>query len=35
MLENLPLGANWPIGVYNIIVTQDSQVKTIKMVKNE
>ncbi|WP_396188970.1 T9SS type A sorting domain-containing protein, partial [Flavobacterium sp.] len=35
MLKNLPLGANWPLGVYNIIVTQDSQVKTIKMVKNE
>jgi hypothetical protein len=34
-LESLQLGANWPLGVYNIIVTQEAQVKTIKMVKNE
>jgi hypothetical protein len=34
-LENLQLGAEWASGVYNVIVAQDDQVKTIRMVKKE
>jgi hypothetical protein len=34
-LESLQLGAEWASGVYNVIVAQDDQVKTIRMVKKE
>jgi hypothetical protein len=34
-LESLQLGAEWTSGVYNVIVAQDDQVKTIRMVKKE
>jgi len=34
-LESLQLGADWASGVYNVIVAQDDQVKTIRMVKKE
>ncbi|WP_297868281.1 T9SS type A sorting domain-containing protein, partial [uncultured Flavobacterium sp.] len=34
-LESLQLGSEWSRGVYNVIVTQDDQVKTIRMVKQE
>ena len=34
-LESLQLGAEWTSGVYNVIVAQDEQVKTIRMVKKE
>jgi hypothetical protein len=32
-LEDLQLGSNWSTGVYNVIVTQDNQVKTMRMIK--
>jgi len=35
VLENLQIGADWASGVYNVIVAQDNQVKTIRMVKQE
>ena len=34
-LESLQLGADWASGVYNVIVAQDDQVKTVRMVKKE
>jgi hypothetical protein len=34
-LESLQLGAEWASGVYNVIVAQDDQVKTIRMIKKE
>jgi hypothetical protein len=34
-LESLQLGADWASGVYNVIVAQDDQVKTIRMIKKE
>jgi hypothetical protein len=34
-LENLQLGAEWASGVYNVIVLQDDQLKTLRMVKRE
>ncbi|WP_284651797.1 T9SS type A sorting domain-containing protein [Flavobacterium terrisoli] len=32
-LENLPIGSQYPSGVYNVIITQDEQVKTLRVVK--
>jgi hypothetical protein len=32
-LEDLQLGSNWSTGVYNVIVAQDNQVKTMRMIK--
>jgi hypothetical protein len=34
-LEGLQLGSEWASGVYNVIVAQDNQMKTIRMVKKE
>jgi hypothetical protein len=34
-LDSLQLGAEWASGVYNVIVLQDDQVKTLRMVKRE
>ncbi|UGS20584.1 YDG domain-containing protein [Flavobacterium cyclinae] len=34
-LEELQLGSQWASGVYNVIVAQDDQLKTIRMVKQE
>jgi hypothetical protein len=33
VLEDLQLGSDWSTGVYNVIVAQDNQVKTIRMIK--
>jgi hypothetical protein len=32
-LQDLQLGSNWSTGVYNVIVAQDNQVKTMRMIK--
>ncbi len=32
-LENSPIGENYPSGVYNVVVTQDKEVKTVRVVK--
>ncbi|WP_353151723.1 hypothetical protein [Flavobacterium sp.] len=32
-LEDLQLGSNWSTGVYNVIVAQDNQMKTMRMIK--
>jgi hypothetical protein len=32
-LEDVQLGSNWSTGVYNVIVAQDNQVKTMRMIK--
>ena len=32
-LETTPIGDNYPSGVYNIVVTQDNDVKTVRVVK--
>ncbi|MEY4835398.1 MAG: hypothetical protein RI980_1513, partial [Bacteroidota bacterium] len=33
VLEDVQLGSNWSVGVYNVIVAQDNQVKTMRMIK--
>jgi hypothetical protein len=33
VLEDLQLGSDWSTGVYNVIVAQDNQVKTMRMIK--
>jgi subtilisin-like proprotein convertase family protein len=32
-LENTPIGNNYPSGVYNVVVTQDETVQTVRVVK--
>jgi hypothetical protein len=34
-LEGLQLGSEWASGVYNVIIAQDNEVKTIRMIKKE
>ena len=32
-LETIAIGRNYPSGVYNVIVTQDQETKTLRVVK--
>jgi hypothetical protein len=32
-LENLTIGANYPSGVYNVIVSQEDEVRTVRVIK--
>ena len=32
-LETSPIGDNYPSGVYNVVVTQGDEVKTVRVVK--
>jgi hypothetical protein len=31
--EAIEIGEDYPTGIYNIVVTQDSQVKTLRLIK--
>ncbi|WP_353150609.1 hypothetical protein [Flavobacterium sp.] len=34
ILQDVQLGSNWSTGVYNVIVTQGEEIKSLRVIKN-